>query len=134
MQKKVDFKEKSAIIVCHWGKKGKMRSKKTVKSKRKSANVFNSLIPYLALIIASISLFTSFNNRQMNVRQTGTSNNYHQVVRTPDISQEELIRLCKELRNRTGEGLLSCKAALLNNNLNLEAAQNWLRDKGLAKV
>lgn len=75
-----------------------------------------------------------FNNRQMNVRQTGTSNNYHQVVRIPDISQEELIRLCKELRNRTGEGLLSCKVALLNNNLNLEAAQNWLRDKGLAKV
>ena len=75
-----------------------------------------------------------FNNRQMNVRQTGTSNNYHQVIRTPDVSNEELIRLCRILRDRTGEGLMTCKAALLNNNLNLEASQKWLRDKGLAKV
>lgn len=73
-----------------------------------------------------------FNNRQMNIRQTWTHNNYHQVIKTPDISSEELIRLCRILRDRTGEGLMSCKAALLNNNLNLEAAQNWLREKGLA--
>ena len=73
-----------------------------------------------------------FNNGQMNIRQTWTNNNYHQVVRTPDISQEELTRLCRLLRDRTGQGLVDCKAALLNNNLNLEAAQNWLREKGLA--
>ncbi len=75
-----------------------------------------------------------FNDGNLSIRQTGTSNNYHQVVRTPDVSNEELVRLCRILRDRTGEGLMSCKAALLNNNLNLEASQKWLRDKGLAKV
>lgn len=73
-----------------------------------------------------------FNNRQMNIRQTWPRNTYHQVIRTPDVSSEELSRLCRILRDRTGYGLLDCKAALLNNNLNLEAAQNWLREKGLA--
>ena len=73
-----------------------------------------------------------FNNRQMSIRETRPNNNYHQVVRTPDISQEELTRLCRLLRDRTGQGLTDCKAALLNNNLNLDAAQNWLREKGLA--
>ena len=73
-----------------------------------------------------------FNNRQMTIRETRPNNTYHQVVRTPDVSSEELTRLCRVLRDRTGYGLIDCKAALLNNNLNLEAAQNWLREKGLA--
>ena len=52
----------------------------------------------------------------------------------PSISREELARLCKELRDMTGEGLMTCKAALFNNNFNLEAAKQWLQEKGLAKV
>ena len=45
-----------------------------------------------------------------------------------------LIDLIKQLRDRTGAGLMDCKAALLNNNEDLEKATDWLREKGLAKA
>ncbi|MCQ2776460.1 MAG: translation elongation factor Ts [Bacilli bacterium] len=47
---------------------------------------------------------------------------------------ESLIDLIKILRDRTGAGLMDCKAALLNNNQDLEKANDWLREKGLAKA
>jgi elongation factor Ts len=38
----------------------------------------------------------------------------------------------KELRERTGAGMMDCKKALAENNGDLEAAVDWLRAKGLA--
>ena len=40
--------------------------------------------------------------------------------------------LVKELRERTGAGMMDCKKALAENNGELEAAVDWLRAKGLA--
>ena len=45
-----------------------------------------------------------------------------------------LIDLIKVLRDRTGAGLMDCKAALLANNEDVEKASDWLREKGLAKA
>jgi elongation factor Ts len=39
----------------------------------------------------------------------------------------------KELRERTGLGMMDCKKALQENNGDMEAAVTWLRKKGLAK-
>ena len=47
---------------------------------------------------------------------------------------ESLIDLIKVLRDRTGAGLMDCKAALLNNDEDLDKATDWLREKGLAKA
>ena len=38
----------------------------------------------------------------------------------------------KELRERTGAGMMDCKKALAETNGELEAAIDWLRAKGLA--
>src|SRR5215510_5796886 len=38
----------------------------------------------------------------------------------------------KELRERTGAGMMDCKKALAENNGEMEAAIDWLRAKGLA--
>src|SRR6202161_3628157 len=40
--------------------------------------------------------------------------------------------MVKELRDQTGAGMMDCKAALTENDGNLEAAVDWLRKKGLA--
>lgn len=40
--------------------------------------------------------------------------------------------LIKELREKTGAGMMDCKKALSENNGDLEAASDWLRKKGLA--
>jgi len=40
----------------------------------------------------------------------------------------------KELRERTGAGMLECKKALVENGDNTEKAIDWLRAKGLAKA
>ena len=40
----------------------------------------------------------------------------------------------KELRDKTGAGMMDCKAALEATNADLEAAIDWLRKKGLAKA
>lgn len=42
--------------------------------------------------------------------------------------------LVKELRDKTGAGIMDCKAALTETKADLEAAVDWLRKKGLAKA
>src|SRR6187551_2748280 len=42
--------------------------------------------------------------------------------------------MVKELRESTGAGMMDCKAALTENDGNMEAAQDWLRKKGLSKA
>ena len=43
-------------------------------------------------------------------------------------------QMLKELREKTGAGMMDCKAALSENDANIEAAVDWLRKKGLAKA
>ena len=43
-------------------------------------------------------------------------------------------QMVKELRESTGAGMMDCKAALGENDGNMEAAVDWLRKKGLAKA
>ncbi|MCZ6764889.1 MAG: translation elongation factor Ts, partial [Alphaproteobacteria bacterium] len=40
--------------------------------------------------------------------------------------------LVKELREKSGAGMMDCKKALVESGGNLEAAVDWLRKKGLA--
>jgi elongation factor Ts len=47
------------------------------------------------------------------------------------LSTTELI---KELRERTGAGMLDCKKALVENNDDIDKAADFLREKGLAKA
>jgi elongation factor Ts len=42
--------------------------------------------------------------------------------------------MVKELRDSTGAGMMDCKAALTENNGDMEAAVDWLRKKGLSKA
>jgi len=42
--------------------------------------------------------------------------------------------LVKELREKTGVGMMDCKKALAENNGDLEASIDWLRAKGLSKA
>jgi elongation factor Ts len=42
--------------------------------------------------------------------------------------------MVKELRDKTGAGMMDCKAALEATSADLEAAVDWLRKKGLAKA
>lgn len=42
--------------------------------------------------------------------------------------------LVKELREKTGAGMLDCKKALEATEANLEAAVDWLREKGISKA
>jgi elongation factor Ts len=42
--------------------------------------------------------------------------------------------LVKELRERSGVGMMDCKKALTENNGDMEAAMDWLRTKGLSKA
>jgi len=42
--------------------------------------------------------------------------------------------LVKELREQTGAGMMDCKKALTECDGNLEAAIDWLREKGIAKA
>ena len=43
-------------------------------------------------------------------------------------------QMVKDLRERTGAGMMDCKMALQETNGDLEAAVDWLRTKGLAKA
>lgn len=45
-----------------------------------------------------------------------------------------LTELIKELRERTGAGMLDCKKALTENNSDIEKAIDWLREKGISKA
>ena len=42
--------------------------------------------------------------------------------------------LVKELREKTGAGMLDCKKALEATEGNLDAAADWLREKGISKA
>ena len=42
--------------------------------------------------------------------------------------------LVKDLRERTGAGMMECKKALVENNGDIDAAAEWLRKSGLAKA
>ena len=42
--------------------------------------------------------------------------------------------LVKELREKTGAGMMDCKKALTENDGDMEAAIDWLRKKGLSKA
>ncbi len=42
--------------------------------------------------------------------------------------------LVKELRDKSGAGMMDCKKALGENNGDIEAAMDWLRQKGIAKA
>ncbi|RYE65418.1 MAG: translation elongation factor Ts, partial [Rhizobiaceae bacterium] len=42
--------------------------------------------------------------------------------------------LVKELREKSGAGMMDCKRALAENNGDIEAAIDWLRAKGIAKA
>ncbi len=42
--------------------------------------------------------------------------------------------MVKELRDKTGAGMMDCKSALVETSGDLEAAVDWLRTKGLAKA
>lgn len=42
--------------------------------------------------------------------------------------------MVKELRQKTGAGMMDCKTALAENNGDIEAASDWLRAKGIAKA
>ncbi len=42
--------------------------------------------------------------------------------------------LVKELRDKTGAGMMDCKKALVETDGNLEAAVDWLREKGISKA
>ena len=42
--------------------------------------------------------------------------------------------MVKELRELTGAGMMDCKKALAECDGNLEAAVDWLREKGIAKA
>jgi len=44
------------------------------------------------------------------------------------------VELIKQLRDRTGAGLMDCKAALAEADCDLDRASDWLREKGLAKA
>ncbi len=44
------------------------------------------------------------------------------------------IDLIKELRDRTGAGIMDCKKALVANDGEIEKAIDWLREKGIAKA
>lgn len=45
-----------------------------------------------------------------------------------------ITELIKELRERTGAGMLDCKKALTENNNDIDKATDYLREKGLAKA
>src|ERR1700723_3252667 len=43
-------------------------------------------------------------------------------------------QLVKELRERSGAGMMECKKALVENNGDIDVAMEWLRKSGLAKA
>src|ERR1700748_3089088 len=43
-------------------------------------------------------------------------------------------QMVKDLRDKTGAGMMDCKAALADTNGDMEAAIDWLRKKGISKA
>jgi elongation factor Ts len=52
----------------------------------------------------------------------------------PEDTMEITAQLVKELRERSGAGMMECKKALAQNDGNVEASIEWLRKQGLAKA
>ena len=50
------------------------------------------------------------------------------------MASKTLIEAIKELRERTGAGMMDCKKALEENDLDVDKAISWLREKGIAKA
>jgi elongation factor Ts len=50
------------------------------------------------------------------------------------MAQNISAQMVKDLRDKTGAGMMDCKAALAETNGDVEAAVDWLRKKGLAKA
>lgn len=46
----------------------------------------------------------------------------------------DIIALIKELRERTGAGMMDCKKALIETNMDVEKATAWLHEKGVLKA
>jgi len=46
----------------------------------------------------------------------------------------DIIALIKELRERTGAGMMDCKKALLESNMDVDLATKWLHEKGVLKA
>ena len=44
------------------------------------------------------------------------------------------VAMIKDLRERTGAGMMDCKKALTESDGNIEKAIDWLREKGIAKA
>jgi hypothetical protein len=61
-------------------------------------------------------------------------------LRSESISQEDFpvtqisAQMVKELRERSGAGMMECKKALVENNGDLDISIEWLRKNGLAKA
>src|ERR1700756_4823219 len=51
-----------------------------------------------------------------------------------DFMTEITAALVKDLREKSGVGMMDCKKALAENNGDIEAAMDWLRTKGLSKA
>ena len=47
---------------------------------------------------------------------------------------EITVKLIQELREKTSAGMMDCKKALIENNGDVEAASDWLRQKGIIKA
>jgi elongation factor Ts len=58
------------------------------------------------------------------------------LSRAPDtrFTMEITASMVKELRERSGAGMMECKKALVGNNGDIDAAIEWLRKQGLAKA
>lgn len=50
------------------------------------------------------------------------------------MAEKVSIELIKQLRERTGAGLMDCKKALAENGCDIEKSITWLREKGITKV
>ena len=50
------------------------------------------------------------------------------------MAEDISLNLIKEVRERTGAGLMDCKKALTENKCDVAKAIDWLREKGIAKV
>jgi len=77
----------------------------------------------LSVIALSVSAVAAFAPSSMPFVRPGTS-----------LNAEVTTALIKELRGSTGAGMMDCKKALIENDGDMEAATDFLREKGLAKA
>jgi elongation factor Ts len=56
------------------------------------------------------------------------------MCKSGGIDMDISAKLVKELREKTGAGLMDCKKALVETNGDIDQAVDWLREKGIAKA